>query len=168
MKRIEYTKTFDRKNWRAGVWDNEPDKVQWPDKATGLPCLIKRNPFMGNLCGYVGVPPEHPWYGKNYDDVEVDVHGGLSYAGSCSDGPPDQSICHVTEPGEPDHVWWFGFDCGHAFDASPGLLAMDVSHKLPLQEVGTYRDWSYVEQQVGLLAEQLAKAAAPDSKREQP
>jgi hypothetical protein len=158
MKRIEYPRTVDRKDWGPGPWDNEPDKIQWPDEATGLPCLIKRNPFMGNLCGYVGVSPDHPWYGKSYDDVEVDVHCGLTYAESCSEGPPAESICHVTEPGEPDHVWWFGFDCGHAFDLWPGIAAMRANLKLPLSMHGTYRDWRYVEQQVGSLAEQLARA----------
>lgn len=33
------------------------------------------------------------------------VHGGLTYSDRCHD-----DICHVPAPGEPDDVWWFGFD----------------------------------------------------------
>jgi hypothetical protein len=51
----------------AGPWDNEPDKAQWIDEATGLDCLIVRNK-MGSLCGYVGVASDHPWHGKAYSE----------------------------------------------------------------------------------------------------
>lgn len=51
----------------AGPWQDEPDKAQWVDEATNLDCLMVRNP-MGALCGYVGVPREHPWYGKGYSE----------------------------------------------------------------------------------------------------
>ena len=37
---------------------------------------------MGSLCGYLGVPPNHPWYGKSWDGIDCDVHGGLTYAES--------------------------------------------------------------------------------------
>jgi hypothetical protein len=152
MKRIEYRNVCDRTGWRSGPWDGEPDKVQWLDEVTCLPCLIKRAPVSGNWCGYVGVPPNHPLHGKHYDDVEVDVHGGLTYASGCSEGPQDRSICHVTEPDEPDDVWWFGFDCGHAYDVSPGL---ETRIPLIFDQQKVYRDQSYVEQEVRLLAEQL-------------
>lgn len=49
-----------------GEWDDEPDRMQWPDETTDLPCLAVRNP-MGALCGYVGLSAGHPWYGKSYD-----------------------------------------------------------------------------------------------------
>lgn len=54
--------------------------------------------------GYIGVPPEHPWYGKHYDDIDCNVHGGLTYA---ADSAPTQ---------EPDGYWWIGFDTAHLFD----------------------------------------------------
>lgn len=78
--------TIDRAalGWPSGEWDSEPDKLQWPDEATGLPCLAVRHASLGHWCGYVGVPPEHPWAGHTYDsDVEVDVHGGLTFADAC-------------------------------------------------------------------------------------
>lgn len=49
--------------WGDGAWVDEPDKAQWQDETTGLPCLLVRNPG-GALCGYVGVYPTHPYHGK--------------------------------------------------------------------------------------------------------
>lgn len=58
----------DKSDWIEGEWKDEPDKCQWVDGATGLDCLIVRGPF-GALCGYVGVPESHPYYGKSYKDL---------------------------------------------------------------------------------------------------
>lgn len=79
MEALEY-RTVDKSNWGNGPWQNEPDKCQWRDEATGLPCLIVRGPS-GALCGYVGVSEGHPAFGKDYDSVAADVHGGLTFAG---------------------------------------------------------------------------------------
>ena len=46
MKDIVYD-TQDKRTWPRGVWDDEPDKKQWRDEATGYPCLIVRNQSMG-------------------------------------------------------------------------------------------------------------------------
>jgi hypothetical protein len=50
MKRIEHRGVVDKSWWPRGPWDDEPDKVQWPDEATGLPCMVKRGP-VGSFCG---------------------------------------------------------------------------------------------------------------------
>lgn len=64
MNTIEYT-TIDKSTWGPGPWQDEPDKIQYVDEATGLPCLIVRNgKEIGALCGYVGVLPGHPLHGK--------------------------------------------------------------------------------------------------------
>lgn len=62
-------KTTDKSDWKAGYgpWSEEPDKKQWVDEETGLPCLIVRNPS-GALCGYVGVSAGHPMFEKNYSE----------------------------------------------------------------------------------------------------
>ncbi len=87
MERIEY-RTKDKSGWGNGPWQNEPDKIQWMDEATGYPCLMVRP--HGSWCGYVGVPPTHPAFGKSYDDVNVSVHGGLTFASKCNE-PPDRN-----------------------------------------------------------------------------
>jgi hypothetical protein len=151
--------------WPHGPWDDEPDKVQWPDERTGFPCLAVRNHF-GVWCGYVGVLPGNPYYGQPYQDLyDFHVHGGLTFAGSCSpEGPEGRTICHAPDPGEPDDVWWFGFDCGHARDLSPYLqfevdLPFDVPSSyrapVPLPVRETYRDLGYVHAECANLARQL-------------
>lgn len=159
MERIEYKNILDRTDWRAGPWDNEPDKVQWQDDATRLPCLIVRN-HSGALCGYVGVDESHPLYGKEYDEPDVDVHGGLTFADACQESEDGNEnghgICHIAGPGEPDRVWWFGFDCAHFMDDHPTnrLSSRIPSSSYPVE----YRDVSYVAAQCAKLARQLKEA----------
>src|SRR5262245_60814744 len=107
-------------NWRTkpGPWLNEPDRDEWRDPKTGLVCLIVRH-STGALCGYVGVPPEHPFFEMDYGNERMwslNVHGGLTYSDHCSG-----HICHTPALGEPDTVWWLGFDCGHLLDYIPGM-----------------------------------------------
>jgi hypothetical protein len=145
----------DRKPDTPGPWQDEPDKVQWIDEASGLDCLIVRN-GSGALCGYVGVPPGHPWHGQDYDDVPADAHGGLTYANRCQEDQ-EHGICHIPEPGRPDDVWWLGFDCAHFGDLVPGVDA--TVRKLGLRErEGIYRDLAYVQAQVVSLARQAVTA----------
>ena len=141
---------IDRKGWAPGPWDGEPDKVQW--NHAGLACLAVRN-HSGNWCGYVGVPNGHPAYGQDYDNVDVDVHGGLTYADRCQvDGP----ICHVAEPGFPEDVWWLGFDTAHAGDLAPSSSSDYAKGLYPaLSEYKVYRDLGYITRETNRLAEQL-------------
>lgn len=68
-----YRDVVDREGWGSGGWDNEPDKVEWLDLVTGLPCIALRSQF-GSWCGYVGVDKSHCLYGIGYSDaVELDV-----------------------------------------------------------------------------------------------
>ncbi len=147
---IEAMKNFkvDKSTWGSGPWQDEPDRIDF--RHAGFPCLMLRNPTSGNWCGYVGVPTTHPDHSRSYDDIDVDVHGGLTYAELC-DG---ERICHVPEPGESDDVFWFGFDCGHCFDFSPAYYARYPHFEKIEGEV--YRDVDYVRAQVESLANQLA------------
>lgn len=202
MKTIEYHRV-DKSEWGDGAWQQEPDKKQWRDEATGLPCLIVRGPS-GGLCGYVGVAPGHPLHGKDYDAVDADVHGGLTFAHGCIEldqeawerakqryekaeaqalrlpkgdsaefrrdiGPVigsfeawseyqrGRTICHIGAPGEPDHIWWFGFDCAHSGDLTPKYAGLTRSYR---NDDDVYRTLEYVTEQVTALAAQLAKLTA--------
>lgn len=150
MQTIEKT-YVDKEGWPDGPWKNEPDKRQWLDPETKLPCLIVRGP-LGALCGYVGVPKGHPWYQVDYDSVgkDPDVHGGLTFSDHCQEGEGDRKICHVVEEGEDDHVWWLGFDCAHCFDLVPGMGTR--LHGVTGEDV--YRDFDYVTKEVERLAVQ--------------
>lgn len=151
MKTIEY-RTIDKSSWAKGPWQDEPDKVQWQDPTTGLACLIVRGPI-GALCGYVGVPPGHEAFGRDYDSLDLSAHGGLTFAHGCSNGPEATSICHLPEEGEPDGVWWLGFDCAHGGDLAPS-----PTYTVFLGD--TYRDLAYVKAQVAGLAHQLKSLEA--------
>jgi hypothetical protein len=119
------------------VWENEPDEAIF--ESDGFKCRIKRVPGMGHLCGYVGVPESHPWFNKNYDDVDdIYVHGGLTYS----------------EHGHSDlfGLWVFGFDCAHSGD----LIPDSVMRYGICGQHDTYRDFEYVKRETESLARQLA------------
>jgi hypothetical protein len=144
----------DRIEWPPGPWHDEPDRVEWRDPVTRYACLALRN-WAGAWCGYVGVPPGHPWHGAGYDDLGVSVHGGLTFAGPCmtDDRPREERVCHVPAPGEPGDVWWFGFDCNHGHDVAPRI---DALVEFP---GAVYRDLDYVRGQCANLAAQIEAAA---------
>lgn len=136
---------IDRSHWGPGPWDDEPDRVEW--RRHRMPCLIQRNP-LGVWCGYVGVPPSHPWHGLAYEEVDAHAHGGLTYAAPCYG-----DICHVAMPGEPDDVWWLGFDCAHALDFVPAW-----GQTLGAYLTGcVYRDKAYAMAEVERLADQAMR-----------
>ncbi len=123
----EHPRWGDKSEWGFGPWVGEPDRVEWriPGTMHGLVCLAVRGPN-GSWCGYVGVPPGHPAHGQDYTTIEsaadLRVHGGLTFADKCQTHEGAQ-VCHVPEPGEPDNVWWLGFDCAHSGDYSPAQVA---------------------------------------------
>jgi hypothetical protein len=139
---------IDKSTWGPGPWQDEPDRVEW--RHAGFPCLAVRNTHFGTWCGYAGLPPGHPLYGHHDEGLDIEVHGGLTYSGACH-----MHICHVPEPGEPEHVWWLGFDCGHYLDYAPGAEA-----RFPTSNPDDiYRTLAYVQAETNRLAEQLTEAA---------
>ncbi len=71
-------------------------------------CVVADSDFLGYFCGYIGVPHDHPLYGKDYQDVDQDVivHGGLTYSENEMPG------INLTS----NDYWYFGFDCAHSGD----------------------------------------------------
>lgn len=113
--KIEYiiTQKDKEKWWGTGEWCIEPDLVKFTFK--GYDCKIIRvfavdgpeeSPIMfgGHLCGYVKIPNNHVTYCKHYDDINVDVHGGLTYRKM-----------------ENEKDYWIGFDCAHSRDIIPSI-----------------------------------------------
>lgn len=63
---------------------------------------------MGHRCGYVGVPKGHELYGKDYTDIDIECHGGLTYSTfEVGSSYPIQ---------EDNELWWFGWDYAHYGD----------------------------------------------------
>jgi hypothetical protein len=154
---------LDRTGWDVGPWDDEPDRAEWEDPATGLPCLALRHSVYGIWCGYVAVPPGHRWHGRTLDDLPEGLDSDVNFAEPCMDDadvPRRDRVCHVPAPGEPDDVWWFGFDCGHAFEVKPHEPLSKILGDFP--NYGgferTYRTLDYVRDRCARLASQAAQA----------
>ena len=64
----------------------------------------------GYACGYVAIPKGHKYYGVDYDDIDVDVHGGLTHSALVV-GDENYDVFK-------DYVgyWVVGFDTCHAGD----------------------------------------------------
>ncbi len=124
----------------------------------------------GIRCGYVRVPPGHPWHGKHWDDdpvSSVSVHGGITF------GAADKPC----EKGGPDNAWWLGFDCCHAGDRpDPSLpntmqLPSEYQAMMPILDLADsmfshskpgdsgVRSQEYVESECRSLCEQAALAS---------
>ncbi|MGF6877347.1 hypothetical protein [Paraburkholderia sp. MM5477-R1] len=169
-------------------WETEPHEAAFI--ANGLQCFMMRND-MQVWCGYVGVPASHVLYELDRLDLVpfpetwrdrhvlpdeqgivnvflsmfrdarneipeshaplamvLSAHGGLSFSGRLSSWPD---------------LWFFGFDCGHAGDYSPGLhqvllgsgyLQRGPDFAGPL--FSTYRTFDYVQSEVISLSDQIA------------
>lgn len=157
----------ERIGWPDGPWDDEPDRIDWTDDTTGVACLMLRN-HHGVWCGYAACPPRHPWHGLEYGEIPGSAHEAahceLTYSGPCMDDerPMRERVCHIPQPGEPDDVWWLGFDCNHAYDRAPGMDAVLADIDIPLasyHDRQIYRDERYVASRVALLAQTIAAAA---------
>lgn len=137
---------IDKSAWGEGEWQYEPDRIEW--ERYGLPCLMIRHSFFGCWRGYVAVLPSHQCYQKSCHEVDIEGQYEICFSDFCQDYDSDEAVCHQPKPGEPDNVWWFGFDCCHAWDVAPAM-----NFKNPF---GTYRNVDYVKTEVENLAAQLA------------
>ncbi|MDE1854643.1 MAG: hypothetical protein KGI38_13035 [Thaumarchaeota archaeon] len=79
-----------------------PIEKEWVHAGLKCKVIFVRH---AHRCGYVAGPKGHLAYAKSYDDIDVSVHGGLTY-GETKDG-----------------LTWFGFDCAHSGDAMSGEMA---------------------------------------------
>lgn len=68
---------------------------------------------VGQYNGYVVIPKGHPMNGKDYDDIPVDVHGGLTFACSADTVHKDFGILPEDKGG-----WIVGFDTCHYGDTA--------------------------------------------------
>ena len=107
---------------------------EWTTEA-GLPAKVVIQPA-GHRCGYVKVPKDHPYYGLDYDDMHIDVHGGVTYAEHYKDG------------------FWIGFDCAHLGDA-PDPLFKKTAYKSHFEELGVVRTLEYCMEECESIAKQL-------------
>jgi hypothetical protein len=118
----------------------------------------------------------HPAFGLNYDDAnklapgdEDDyswfrVHGGLTFSDFCQEGDDaeDRGICHVAQTGQPERVWWLGFDAAHCDDLSPAMFATaseQYRRAMMSNPRYAYRTLEYIQAECADLARQLRAVA---------
>ncbi len=123
----------------------------------GFEWVVVANRESGFRCGYVRVPLGHPWHGKEDEDLNCDVHGGITFAEE--DEPCDGE--------REDNAWWLGFDCGHCGDGidlaimTPNARAYRLGYDsaLPRRSGEVIRSTEYVEEECKSLCEQAACVA---------
>lgn len=158
----------DRFYWKGGNTVENEAKKDWvvefdeikKDTPSGDMRMVVVFGRLGHRCGYVGVTKNHILFGKDYDEagLDVDVHGGLTYAG-WREGYPVES--------DKKEWWWFGFDCMHLGDkmdigsmlkygmADNEQMSLYYRYNL-LGDSGTARSLDYVADECRKLAKQLA------------
>lgn len=76
---------------------------------------LSRNSFMdfgwGN--GYVVIPEGHPMHGKHYNEIPVNVHGGLTFSESADNMDRERWL---NLPDGVEGGWVVGFDTAHYGD----------------------------------------------------
>ena len=90
-------------SWEA-VADAEVGHVYYDAIDEGVRILVLRGPVA--ICAYLGVPSAHPLAGFSYDDIPLDVHGGLTF-GQDGDG---------SKGDWPAGWYWYGWDYAHSGD----------------------------------------------------
>ncbi len=137
----------------------KPFKIEREWEHAGLHCAVTQGHEAGHRCGYVRVPPRHWAFGKHYEEVHVQIHGGLTFA--------EPEPCNH----EDGAGWWLGFDCGHMgrdrmddpnmdpkdCKSEDGRMMLRIHRKyLPMNFVtGHYWTQVEVERECEKLAEQL-------------
>ena len=82
---------------------------------TGKPRILFRDMYKGyeyiivsygtHPCCYIGLPSNHEYYELDYDSIDLDVHGGLTYSGR---------LLHL--PDIDRDKWYIGWDYAHMGD----------------------------------------------------
>jgi hypothetical protein len=142
-----------------------PYKIEREWIHAGLHCAVTLVGLGQHRCGYVRVPPGHALYGKSfsdhYDEVgALQAHGGINFS--------EIEPCTEHEDGQ---GWWFGFDCGHAWDTKfdplvdPAVLSRDMRELRAIYVRCNLMNEHYwtqpeVEAEVEGLADQLVEVAS--------
>jgi hypothetical protein len=98
----------------------------------GVRCAILS--LYSYFTAYLGVPHSHPLAGFSYDDINLDCHGGLTYASGESKVLPND-------------FYWYGWDYAHAGDYN---YYGDEAWQKKFSKQEYEKDWTFgeVEQEV--------------------
>lgn len=119
----------------------------------GYKCVVALM-HLGHRCGYVALPKGSEYYGEEYNDIDLDCHGGLTY--SDFGYPLD------------DGNYYIGFDCSHCGDGKdldalrkyfPNDKSIEVYAEMESMfgSDGEIRDIEYVKSELINIVDQLTE-----------
>lgn len=111
----------------------------------GYDCVVlfNRNDIR---CGYVFVPKGHKYFGKDYGEVDIDCHCGITYGGW---GLPNT---------DENEQWVIGFDCGHFEDGTDVEAIKRYFNREPWYIFdGEVRTVEYCENECKKIVDQLVR-----------
>ena len=85
---------------------------QWEYK--GYRCAVLFQP-MCHRCGYVEIPKSSKYFNVDYDNIPIDVHGGLTYG--------RDYLLEVSK--QEDGTYWIGWDYAHYMDCNDYESALE-------------------------------------------
>lgn len=83
--------------------EDKPQTIYFDKTFNKIRLIVMRGPVCVN--GYAGVKESHPYFGKSYEKVNIDCHGGLTYSHMGDD-----------QYGLSSDYYWFGWDYAHYRD----------------------------------------------------
>jgi hypothetical protein len=140
---------------REQIEAQDPEYLLAQGEHLGFAWVVAHN-GRGFRCGYVRLPPGHPWHGLEPCDIDARVHGSVNWAQRSHDGG-----------------WWIGFDANHAWDLADPDLPVDpivaafndqtarihARHPVPFMTAAV-RGQAYMEDQCRCLCGQAGASAA--------
>lgn len=142
------------------VYRKTPHKPKTKVVQTSPICILKKGTHEGyewcvthngiDHCGYVKIEPGHPWFKKDFWDIDCTVQGGLSY--SLNYHPGESTLSK--------NSWWVGLFLGDFVD--PNLMSEEMK-KIYSKYLGVPSHWNirnqeYAEYQCCILCVQAKKA----------
>lgn len=112
-----YSAIDKEKSFGLGKWVEEPDIViaEYKNYKYEIKriCVCITDPyskkfqmFGGHLCGYIYLPESNKYYDKQYDDIPITCHWGLTFSKMIN------------------NEWVIGFDCAHYGDVVPSIYKL--------------------------------------------
>lgn len=86
---------------------------------------------------YVRIPETHEWYKKDYMDIDIDCHGGLTFAST-----------GVSKDVKTKDGWWVGWDYAHDGDFSGYGTPWGTAYDKKYSTEEIFRDVKEVIEQV--------------------
>ena len=96
---------------------------------------------MGHRCGYVEIPKDNKLYGKDYEDININCHGGLTYS----------KFNNRNYPVEYNNGYFIGFDCSHCGDGKN----TDLAREYDIIGSHTYKELKEIETMFPIHGEEV-------------